>query len=195
MTGAKVSIATLAALSLAACGSSSHSHTTTGSHRTAAKLTPAEISCTTATRTAMATYLHVSPSAISQSASIGNNDMPQCTLKTRLSSGTTVEVLVNVDNGPSPYFRLLRTENEDAQGFPVLNHPPPQAIMHFGLEADWFPQYPQLMATDGYRLITVATTWRHEPQRDQRSLAIEMTKPFLHTPHGKAAAAIAKDYP
>jgi hypothetical protein len=51
------------------------------------------------------------------------------------------------------------------------------------------------MTTDGYRLITVAVTWRHKRQRDERTLAIAMARPFLHTPHGAAASKVAKDYP
>jgi hypothetical protein len=170
--------AIIAAVSLSACGGSSHKRADA-----AAELTPAEISCTLPAPTAIATRLHVSAKAIGESASVGNNGMPQCMFPARLASGTTVEALVNVDNGPSPYFRLLRTENEDAQGFPKLDHAPPSAIVNLGLEADWFPQYPQLMTTDGYRLITVAVTWRHERQRDERTLAIAMARPFLHTPH------------
>jgi hypothetical protein len=182
--------AIIAAVSLSACGGSSHKHADA-----LAKLMPAEIACTLPARTAMATRLHVSATAIRESASVGNNGMPQCMFRAHLASGTTVEALVNVDNGPSPYFRLLRTENEDAQGFPKLDHAPPSAIMNLGLEADWFPQYPQLMTTDGYRLITVAVTWRHKRQRDERTLAIAMARPFLHTPHGAAASKVAKDYP
>lgn len=188
------STAALAALMLAACGGSSHKRADAPAKLA---LRPAEISCTVPARDAMATYLHASRASISESASVGNNDMPQCLFGTRLGSGRTVEALVNVDNGPQPYFRLLRTVDEDSQGFPTLDHAPPAAIMNLGLEADWFPQYPQLMTTDGYRLITVAVTWRHEPQRDERALAMAMAmaRPFLHTPHGKAASEIAKDFP
>lgn len=188
----------LAALSLSACGSSAR-------HRAAPKradaphaLTPAEISCTAPTRAAMASYLHILPSAITESASVGNNDEPQCMFRARLAARRKIALLVNVDNSPSPYFRLLRTNVENSQGFPALNHQPPSAVFHLGLEADWFPQIassPELMTTDGYRLITVEVMWSHEPQRDQRTLAIRMARPFLHTPHGKVAAAIARDYP
>jgi hypothetical protein len=177
---------------LAGCGGSAHKRADAPAKLT---LTPAEISCTVPTRDAMATYLHVSTASISESASVGNNDMPQCMFRRDLGSGKTVDVLVNVDNGPSPYFRVLRTVDEDAQGFPTLDHPPPSAVMKLGLEADWLPQYPQLITTDGYRLITIAVTWRHEPQRDERALAIAMARPFLHTPRGKAANQIARDYP
>jgi hypothetical protein len=180
----------LAALSLSACGGSSHR-----SAHVPVKLTPTEIACTTPTRMAMATYLHVAAGTISEAVSTGNNDMPQCTFRARLSSGNTVGVLVNVDNAPSPYFRVLRTVSEDAQGFPKLDHAPPANVENLGLQAAWLPQYPDLIATDGYRLITATVTWRHEPQRDDRVMAIAMTRPYLHTPHGAAAAKLAKDYP
>lgn len=191
--------AVLAAVSLSACGGSAHAHADAPPPpkppRAARTLTPSQIACIAPTRAAMADYLHVAATAIGEAASVGGNAMPQCRFRTRLANRRTVDVLVNVDNGPSAYFRLMRTEVEDSQPFPNYTHPPAASVLHLGLEAAWFPQYPQLMATDGHRLITVAVTWRHEPQRDDRALAIAMVRPFLHTPHGKAAAAIANDYP
>jgi hypothetical protein len=59
--------------------------------------------------------------------------MPQCAFRAR-ATGRTVVVTVNVDNGPQPYFRLLRTVNEAAQifGVPPPGFQPPQGLSGLG---------------------------------------------------------------
>jgi hypothetical protein len=188
----------LGGLVVVACGGSSGSHTQTAAAHTAhahvvaaARTTP----CQAQARDAMATFLSIAPAMISTSASMGTNGMPQCSFKARLVAGKRVGAVANVDNGPQPYFRLERTALEASQTFgtPRLS-PAPEAVLHLGLEADWFPAYPQLMATDGKVLITLAVTWNRVPQSRQRQLAVAMTRTYLHTPHGKAAEALANGY-
>jgi len=105
-------------------------------------------------------------------------------------------VLVNVETGPQPYFILERTAIENNQTFTAKpTHPPATSVPGLGLEADWFPQYPYLIATDGHRLVTVTVTLPHNPERLERALAIRITLPYLHTPHGKAAQRLAEGYP
>ena len=144
----------------------------------------------------MAHFLSIAPTTISTSTSMGTNGMPQCSFKAPLVAHKRVDAIANVDNGPQPYFRLERTALEASQTFgtPRLS-PAPEAVFHLGLEADWFPAYPQLMATDGKLLITLAVTWNGAPQSRQRQLAVAMTRTYLHTPHGKAAQALAKGTP
>jgi hypothetical protein len=143
----------------------------------------------------MAHFLAISPATIATSASMGTNGMPQCSFKAQLVEHKRVEAIANVDNGPQPYFRLERTALEASQTFgtPRLS-PAPDAVFHLGLEADWFPAYPQLMATDGKLLITLSVTWNRTPQTRQQQLAVAMTRTYLHTPHGKAAEALTKGY-
>jgi hypothetical protein len=138
----------------------------------------------------------VTPASIGASASTGDNAMPQCTFSAQLAKGGRVQVIANVDNGPQPYFRLERTAVEASQVFtPTRRSPAPQAVARLGLEADWFPAYPELMATDGIRLITVSVSWRGVTQRRQRTLAETLVRTYLRTPRGKAAAALANGYP
>lgn len=190
--------ACLGGLAVAACGGSSESHTQTAASHTAharlvaaARITP----CQSQARDAMAHFLSIAPTTISTSTSMGTNGMPQCSFKAALVAHKRVDAIANVDNGPQPYFRLERTALEASQTFgtPRLS-PAPEAVFHLGLEADWFPAYPQLMATDGKVLITLAVTWNGAPQSRQRQLAVAMTRTYLHTPHGKAAQALAKGY-
>jgi hypothetical protein len=51
------------------------------------------------------------------------------------------------------------------------------------------------MATDGYRLITTTISWRRAKLNRKIALAESVTRPYLHTPHGKVAQAIADGYP
>ncbi len=144
----------------------------------------------------MARFLRVSASTIATAPSTGNNDMPQCSFRVRLGTGGQVDVVANLDTGPQPYFRLERTTVEAAQVFtPSRLTPAPEAVTGLGLEADWFPAYPQLMATDGIRLVTVAVNWPGVSQRRRQRLAEALTRTYLRTPHGKAAAALVNRYP
>ncbi|MBV8987784.1 MAG: hypothetical protein JO372_04400 [Solirubrobacterales bacterium] len=144
----------------------------------------------------MARFLAVPTGSVATSASTGNNDMPQCSFTVHLPAGKRVDATANIDNGPQPYFRLERTTVEASQVFtPSRLSPAPEAVTGLGIEADWFPAYPQLMATDGLRLITVSVTWRGATQGRERRLAEALTRTYLTTPHRKAAAALAKAYP
>jgi hypothetical protein len=144
----------------------------------------------------MARFLTVAPASITASASTGTNGMPQCSFTARPAARDRVNAIANVDNGPQPYFRLERTVVEASQVFtPTRLTPAPQAITGLGLEADWFPGYPQLMVTDGIRLVTVSVTWPGVSQGRQRTLAEALARTYLRTPHGKAAAALAKGFP
>lgn len=183
-----------ALLSVSACGSSGRSQTHTASTHSlvSAPVTP----CQSEARAAMARFLAVAPASISASPSTGDNDMPQCSFTVRLAAGTRVDALANLDNAPQPYFRLERTTVEAAQVFtPSRLTPAPEQISGLGLEADWFPAYPKLMATDGIRLITVSVTWPGAAQSRERRLAEALTRTYLRTPHGKAAAALVNGYP
>lgn len=185
----------LAALSLAACGGTTHLLQTRAARADSAAAPPSN-PCQAEARAAVARSLDVSPSTIAQSRSTGNNGMPQCGFTARLAAGKRVQVLANVDDGPQAYFRLERTAEEASQPFtPSRLSPPPTPVSGLGLGADWFPQYPQLMATDGIRLITVAVTWPGAAQSRAEGLAEAVARTYLRTPHGKAAEALIQGYP
>lgn len=152
--------------------------------------------CPPKAQRAMARFLDVSPAKITASSSTGGNGSPQCLWKVDLADGARVMTTVNVYNGPQPYFILERTIVEDSQVFTAHPlHAPPLSIAGLGLEASWFPQYPYLMATDGYRMLTVTVSWARQPQRVKRALAEAVSRPYLHTPHGKAAERVVNGYP
>jgi hypothetical protein len=143
---------------------------------------------------AMSHTLSVGASSIATAASTGGNAMPQCAFRARLR-GKRVDVLVNVDNGPQPYFVLERTIVEAAQIFPVRASPAPEQVAGLGLDASWFPAETHLEATDGKRLLTTTVDWPGVSATREIQLARAMTAPYLHTLHGKAAQAAAKGYP
>ena len=74
--------------------------------------------CTSGALAAMGRTLGVATSSIRTAASTANNAMPQCAFSTQLH-GKHVEMTLNVDNGPQPYFVLERTIVEASQIFPV----------------------------------------------------------------------------
>ncbi len=122
--------------------------------------------------------------------------MPQCSFSTRLTDGKRVAVVANVDNAPSPYFRLERTAVEASQVFtPTRLSPAPDAIPGLGLEADWFPAMQQLMTTDGLRLITVSFSWPGATQKDEQSVGEAVARTYLKKLSPKQAAAVANGYP
>jgi hypothetical protein len=99
-----------------------------------------------------------------------------------------VKVVAVVYSGPKPYYILEQVAVGDAQQFtPTRLIPPPLSIAGLGLMADWFAQYPDLEATDGYRLVTVTVTWDHLRQRELRALAVAVTRPYMHPPAGQNA--------
>src|SRR5437763_17079397 len=68
--------------------------------------------CVPSARAVLAAQLGVPVSEVSQAVSTGNNGMPQCVLTARRAGTPPVQVTVNLDNGPQPYFRLERTAVE-----------------------------------------------------------------------------------
>jgi hypothetical protein len=152
--------------------------------------------CQPASRQVIAQNISLAPAEVSQRRSTASNSYPQCLFQATLRSGARFRALINVDTGPQAYFVLERTAVEDAQNFaPKRLYPPPLSITGLGLEADWFPQYPHLMATDGFRLLTITVIWPRHAPRSERQLAIAIARPYLHTPHGKLAQRIAQGYP
>ncbi len=192
--GPAIAGACLAALAVAACGGSGHATTHAASTHTSssASITP----CQSEARAAIAHFLAITPGSIAASPSMGTNGMPQCTFSAEVAPRVRMQTVANVDNGPQPYFRLERTEVEASQVFtPTRLTPAPESISALGLEADWFPAYPQLMATDGIRLITVSVDWRTASQNRERTLAEAIARTYLRTPHGKAAERLVDGYP
>jgi hypothetical protein len=152
--------------------------------------------CAHEARSAMARLLAVPRAAIADASSTGNNGMPQCSFSARVAGGSRVEVRANVDNTPQPYFVLERTIVEASQIFGARRlSPAPVAVTRLGLGASWFPAEQWLMATDGYRLITTSVSWRGAKQSRKIALAENVTRPYLHTPHGKVAQALADGFP
>jgi hypothetical protein len=154
------------------------------------------MTCLEGVRVAFARFLHAPPSAVSERGVVGNNASPQCTFTLVRPAGRIV-ALANVYDGPSPYFILERTEVEAAQVFGETRpEPTPVPVTRLGLEADWFAgMQERLMATDGKLLITTTVRWHGSKAKQRRALAIATTRPYLHTPHGKAAIAAAEGYP
>jgi len=149
--------------------------------------------CKLKAQQAIARDLGIPPRAVAYAKSVGNNAMPQCGFKAR-AAGRTVVVTVNVDNGPQPYFRLLRTVNEAAQifGVPPPGFHAPQGLSGLGPFASWFPNNDQLMATNDRLLLTVTATWPGVGRDEEVGLARAAVVPYLVRPHGPVNT---NDYP
>lgn len=149
--------------------------------------------CKLKAQQAIARDLGIAPGAVAYARSVGGNGMPQCAFRAR-ATGRTVVVTVNVDNGPQPYFRLLRTVNEAAQifGVPPPGFQPPQGLSGLGPFASWFPNNDQLMATNDRLLLTVTVTWPGRGRDAQVGLARAAIVPYLVRPHGPVNT---NDYP
>jgi hypothetical protein len=151
--------------------------------------------CAVAALHAMARFLRVPPASIATATSQGNNLMPQCSYTAHPGRRQRVEVTANVDTSPSPYFVLERTIEEASQIFgPNRLSAAPINVPGLGLAASWFPEFGWLKATDGRVLVTATVAWNGAKQGRQIALARAVTAPYL-TLHGKAAAALAKNYP
>jgi hypothetical protein len=128
----------------------------------------------------LAAQLGVAPSAVSEAVTKGNNEMPQCVLTARHPGTRPVEVTVNLDTGPQPFFRLERTAVEASQQFGTERlYAAPEQIMGLGLDADWFPSSNYLETTDGSKLITVTIGWPGSSQAQRRALSIAIAHPFI----------------
>jgi hypothetical protein len=149
--------------------------------------------CKLKAQQAIARNLGISSGAVAYARSIGNNAMPQCAFTER-ATGRTVVVTVNVDNGPQPYFRLLRTVSEAAQifGVPPPGFHPPQGLSGLGPFASWFPNSDQMMATNDRLLLTVTVTWPGAGRDKEVGLARAAIVPYLVRPHGPVNT---NDYP
>jgi hypothetical protein len=180
-----------AALLLGGCG-----HSAPATHAAASRGSSPPPVCMRSALDLMARFLAVQPDAIATATSTGNDAMPQCSFTARLTGDKRVGVTANVSTAPSPYFVLERTIVEASQVFaPTRLSPAPVSVTGLGLEAAWFPAEKQLMATDGTRLLSTSVDWRGATQKHEIALAQAVTRPYLKTPHGKAAEAIAQGYP
>jgi hypothetical protein len=142
----------------------------------------------------MSTYLGITAQEISVKTGTGTDGNPQCAFTTDSGKEGRLTLLADYYHGAQPYFILERTEIEASQVFvPTRQVAPPQAVMHLGLEAAWFPAREQLMATDGLRLLTVTVDWHGTTQAQRRSIAEVLTRPYLKIT--KQGLAAAKGYP
>jgi hypothetical protein len=132
-------------------------------------------------------------SSIAYARSVGNNGMPQCAFTAR-AAGHRVLVVVNVDDGPQAYFRLLRTVSEATQifGVPPPGFHPPQGLLGLGPFASWFPNTHQLMATNDADLLTVTVTWPGAGRNSEVGVARAAVVPYLVHPRGQVNTT---DYP
>lgn len=149
--------------------------------------------CRLKAQRAIARDLHIGTSTIHYAKSVGGNDMPQCSFTAR-AAGHRVLVVVNVDDGPQAYFRLLRTENEADQifGVPPPGFRRPQGLSGLGPFASWFPNNHQLMSTNYADLLTVTVTWPGARRNPEVRLARAAVVPYMFKAHGHVNK---NDYP
>lgn len=149
--------------------------------------------CELKAQQAIASALGIGTSTIAYAKSEGTNGMPQCTF-TAHATGRKVVVMVNVDNGPSAYFRLLRTVDEATQLFgpPPPGFHAPEALLGLGPFASWFPNNHQLMATNDVDLLTVTVTWPGAGRNREVKVAHAAVLPYLRHKHGHGNT---NDYP
>ncbi len=168
----------IVALLLAGCGSSGR---------------PRPDICSLKAQQAMSADLGVSVGSIGYARSVGSNGMPQCAFTAHTKGGRLV-VTVNRDNGPSAYFRLLRTVVEATQLFgpPPPGFHPPESVPGLGAFASWFPNNHQLMATNDVDLLTVTVAWPGADRDQEVKIAHAAVLPYyLHRRgHGNT-----NDYP
>ncbi len=149
--------------------------------------------CELKAQQAIAQDLNVTPSTLGYAKSVGSNGMPECEFQVR-TRGRRVRVMINVDNGPSAYFRLLRTVSEAAQIFgpPPPGFHPPRALPGLGPWASWFPNNHQLMATNDVDLLTVTVTWPGARPAAEVKVARAAVVSYLRHRHGQGNTI---DYP
>ncbi len=149
--------------------------------------------CKLKAQQALARKLGISSSAIHYARSVGGNGMPQCAFTAR-ANGHRVLVMVNDDDGPQAYFRLLRTVDEATQLFGPAppGFRPPQGLSGLGPFASWFPDRHQLMATNNVDLLTVTVTWPGAGRNSEVGVARSAVVPYLAHPHGHGNT---NDYP
>jgi hypothetical protein len=149
--------------------------------------------CMLKAQQAIARDLSIGASAIAYLKSVGSNGMPQCAFTAR-AAGHRALVMVNVDNGPQAYFRLLRTVDEATQIFgpPPPGFQAPQTVSGLGPFASWFPTRNQLMATNDVDLLTVTVTWPGARRNAEVRIARAAIVPYLAHKHGHGNTS---DYP
>lgn len=166
-----IAVAIVVAALLAGCGGSTR---------------PRPAVCKYKAQQAIAKDLGVKPGTVGYSKSTGGNGMPQCAFTAR-RGGRRVTVTVNVDNGPQPYFRLLRTVDEATQifGTPPPGFHAPEGISGLGPFASWFPNNHQLMATNDVDLLTVTVAWPGASRDQEVKVARAAIVPYLPRHHRK----------
>ena len=141
------------ALAVAGCGSST-SHHARAPQASQRKDTPRPLLL--GARAALATALHISPSAISARPFTPPSGVAACRF-----TAPHLNVVATLDSAPQAYQRFNRTTVEyeqnvlwahlGAKAYPIN-------IPHLGLDADWIPPQREIITTDGVRLITVTAT-------------------------------------
>jgi hypothetical protein len=182
---ARASLAALLATALlGGCGGSSQ-HTSSSTHTRR----PATASvCTAKGRTAVAGFLEVGSSSVSDHAGISSAAVPTCYFTIKLARGRPVRLSVMDERTVEAYFLLERAIVEFQQVFaPVRLAPAPETVPHLGLDASWFPAQKYVMTTDGVRLITATVDWPSAPQWRQRALATAAARAYLGPLDYKAA--------
>lgn len=149
--------------------------------------------CILKAQEAIAHDLHISSNTLHFAKSVGGNGMPQCSFSTR-AAGHRAVITINVDNGPSAYFRLLRTVDEATQIFgpPPPGFHAPESVSGLGPFASWFPNNHQLMATNDVDLLTVTVTWPGARRNAEVGVAHAAIRPYLARKHGHGST---NDYP
>jgi hypothetical protein len=136
--------------------------------------------CRLRAQDAIAVYLGVQPDALAYRPTIGNNAMPQCNFRASVH-GRRITVTANVDDGPQPYFRLLRTVDEATQIFgpPPPGFHAPQRVPGLGPFASWFPNSHWLMATNDRVLVTLTVDWPGASRDREVALAKTAIRPYV----------------
>jgi hypothetical protein len=143
-------------------------------------MTRAESVCVTG-RPVVATQMGVTSGAVSIHAMKSLTDgMPFCQFTVHAGHGP-LALGVEVDNSPQPYQVLERRADEENQNFAFVKHfKHPQAIMHLGLDAWWFPREQQAQTTDGRVLVTITIDrWPDHGNSPRKALSAAVARPYL----------------
>jgi hypothetical protein len=131
--------------------------------------------CAPAARAQVARAADVGVASVGVRRGESSQATPECRFRAR-----AIQVTVDVDSFPQPYFRLERTAIEDEQQFGTVRlEAAPVPITGIGIEAFWFPTEQKVMATEGRRLITVLIAWRGAGSRRREALAQAIVRRYL----------------
>jgi hypothetical protein len=174
----------------AGCGAGASHHSSSSSSTSAASstsssavktvMTRAESVCVSG-RPVVAARMGVTFGAVSIRAMRSPTDgMPVCRFQVSEGRGP-LTLSVELDDSPQPYQVLERRSVEEGQNFAFIAHfKSPQAIMHLGLDAWWFPREQQTQTTDGRVLITVTIVrWRGHGNGLRKALSAAVARPYL----------------